>query len=143
MDLVESKETIIMHSNIIQAINYFCTNEMEAFKKSNYYSEISSLSNTLGFSFILSVNNRIMSNKYPQAFYLGIAVADKQGETVIVDTLDYEHLSYATDIAKIDRNGRIIFRSWIEDEDFIETIEWIIVKLKNMVRQQTANDSMA
>ena len=116
---------------------------MEAFKKSNYYSEIGSLSNTLGFSFILSVDNRIMSNKYPQAFYLGISVADKQGETVIVDTLDYEHLSYATDIAKIDRNGRIIFHSWIEDEDFIETIEWIIVKLKNMVRQQTANDSMA
>ena len=132
-----------MHSNITQAINYYCTNEMEALKKSNYYSEISSLSNILGFSVHLLFDNRIMSNKYPQTFYLGISVADKQGETVIVDTLDYEHLSYATDIAKIDRKGRIHFRSWIEDEDFIETIEWIIVELKNKVRQQTMDDSLS
>ena len=76
-----------------------------------------------------------MSNKYPQILYLGISVVDKQGETVVVDMLDYEHLSYATNIVEIDRKGRISFHSWMEDEDFIETIEWIIEELKNKVKQ--------
>ena len=129
-----------MHSNILQTINYYCTSEMDLFKKSKYFLEIIKLSNILDVSVCSSFDKILISNKYPQTLYLGISVVDKQGKTLVVDMLDYEHLSYATDIVKIDRKGRISFRSWSEDEDFIETMEWIIEELKNKITQKLGDN---
>ena len=69
-------------------------------------------------------------DKYPKIIYLDVSVADKQGSIIVDNMLDHVALSYATDIVIIDKKGRITFKSWEDDYDFIETLDWIMKELK-------------
>lgn len=125
-----------MHENILNTILFYCTNELKSFRESDFFKEISTLVDILEFSIETSFDRGIdeKENKYPQIIYLDISIVNKQGEIVLVDTLDYEHLSYATKIVSVDKKDRIQFFSWEEDADFIETIDWIKKELQKKVK---------
>ena len=122
-----------MNKKISRAIEFYCRNEEETLKESKYFQEISSLVDTLGFSVNVSVEGIFSYKKASQVVYLGISVFDGRGKTLIVDTLDYEHLSYATKIVNIDSKGRVNYYVWEEDMDFVETLGWIIEQLKKLI----------
>ena len=46
--------------------------------------------------------------------------------------MDFEHLTDATKILEIDRKKRVSFSAWQDDEDFIESLEWILIELRKM-----------
>ena len=118
-----------MLKNIEKTITFYCDNELEAFKKSRYFIEIKNLVNNLGLLLECSYGEDCSHKRHPKNIYLGIAVLNKQGEIVVVDLIDDEHLCDATNIVSIDRKGRVSFFPW-EDIDFIESLEWIIKELK-------------
>lgn len=133
--MVVFKEGIIVHTHIEKTINSYCIDEEKNFKESKYFLEIISLTHVLGFSAKVSCGENTVSNKhlFPKIVYLEISIVDETGKTVIVNELDNEHLSYATSIVEIDKKKRIILKSWEDDEDFIETLAWIIKELNDRV----------
>jgi len=76
-------------------------------------------------------------NEYPKTIYLSFSVTDQQGKIVLVDSLDFEHLTDATRILEIDRKNRVTFFSWQDDEEFIESLEWITKELRKMRNKKT------
>jgi hypothetical protein len=96
------------------------------------------LSKALGFFTESSFGEGVgaKENKYPKIIYLGIRVLAELGETVVVDEIEWEHLSYATEIARIDKRGRITFSAWEKDEDFIETVVWVKEELQKKLEKQ-------
>lgn len=62
--------------------------------------------------------------------FINIDIKYKNGEIVEVeDEFDLVHLSYSTVIISYCKHKYFKFYSWNEDDDFIETVEWIIEKL--------------
>ena len=117
-----------MISIIEQTLKYYSTNEMDAFKKSEYFSKIYLLAHNDGFYVNCSVG---YAENNVRETYLGIEITNADGEIIVVDEKDYSHLCAATCIISIDKKDRISFLPWT-DEDFIDSLEWIICELKNI-----------
>lgn len=128
-----------MNSNVLQSLEYYCENEIQTLKNSEYFLEISSLAKTPGYSIDISIGEAkdAKKDKYPKIIYLSFSVIDQQGKIVLVDLLDFEHLTDATAVLEIDRKNRVKFFSWQEDEDFIESLKWIAKELRKMQDKST------
>ena len=123
-----------MNKNAQQVITLYCQNEIQSLMKSNYLSEINSLSNSLGYSVNISVGEARdrKKNKYPKVTYLSISILDNERNIIMVNELDFEHLTDATRLIEIDRKNRVSFFSWQEDDDFIDSLKWFIRELKKI-----------
>ena len=121
-----------MNQNAKQAIEYYCKKEIQTLKLSEHFAEISTLTNSLGYMIDISVGkaNDKKKDKFPKTVYLSFSIIDQQGTITSLDSLDFEHLTDATRILEIDRKNRVTFFSWQDDEEFIESLEWIIKELK-------------
>ena len=116
-----------MNQNVIQCLESYCEKEIETLKKCRIFDEINSLSLSLGYSIDISFGEAYDAKKerYPKKIYLSFSILDKTKETVVANLLDFEHLSDATEILEIDRKKRVKFFSWQEDDEFVESLEWI------------------
>ena len=121
-----------MNQNAKQAIEYYCKKEIQTLKLSEHFAKISTLTNSLGYMIDISVGeaNDKKKDKFPKTVYLSFSIIDQQGTITSLDSLDFEHLTDATRILEIDRKNRVTFFSWHDDEEFIESLEWIIKELK-------------
>ena len=122
-----------MNQNAKQTIEYYCKKEIQTLKVSEYFAKISTLTNSLGYMIDISVGetNDEKKDKYPKTIYLSFSIIDQQGTIALVDLLNFEHLTDATRILEIDRKNRVTFFSWQDDEEFIESLEWITKELKS------------
>lgn len=123
-----------MNKSIIQTLDYYAKNEIEILKNSEYFFKISSLAKEIDCSIDISIGEAADANKYkyPKRIYLSFSIIDCQGKVLSVNSLDFEHLTDATEILEIDQKNRVKFFSWQDDEDFIESLKWIIKELKKM-----------
>ena len=123
-----------MNINTVQSLEFYCKNEIRSLKESNFLSRILLLSKSLDYDVDLSVGEAldVKENKYPKIIYLSISVLDKEKNIVLVNPLDNEHLTDATKILEIDKRERVIFFTWQEDEDFIESLRWIAKELQKL-----------
>ena len=123
-----------MNINTVQSLEFYCKNEIRSLKESNFLSRILLLSKSLDYDVDLSVGEAldVKESKYPKIIYLSISVLDKEKNIVLVNPLDNEHLTDATKILEIDKRERVIFFTWQEDEDFIESLKWITKELQKL-----------
>ena len=123
-----------MNINTVQSLEFYCKNEIRSLKESNFLSRILLLSKSLDYDVDLSVGEAldVKESKYPKIIYLSISVLDKEKNIVLVNPLNNEHLTDATKILEIDKRERVIFFTWQEDEDFIESLKWITKELQKL-----------
>ena len=123
-----------MNINTVKSLEFYCKNEIRSLKESNFLSRILLLSKSLDYDVDLSVGEAldVKESKYPKIIYLSISVLDKEKNIVLVNPLNNEHLTDATKILEIDKRERVIFFTWQEDEDFIESLKWIIKELQKL-----------
>ena len=123
-----------MNQSVMQSLDYYCKNEIQILKNSEYFLEISSLTKMLGYSIDISIGEAMdaKNDKYPKVIYLSFSIIDQQGKIVLVDSLDFEHLTDAPKILEIDRKNRVKFFSWQDDEEFIETLKWFVKELRKI-----------
>ena len=123
-----------MHINTVKSLEFYCKNEILSLKESNFLSRILLLSKSLDYDVDLSVGEALdaKESKYPKIIYLSVSVLDKEKNIVLVNPLDNEHLTDATRILEIDKRERVSFFTWQEDEDFIESLEWIAKELQKL-----------
>ncbi|MBQ7761527.1 MAG: hypothetical protein IJ400_05680 [Clostridia bacterium] len=128
-----------MNQSVMQTLDYYCKNEIQILKNSEYFLEISSLAKLLGYSIDISIGEAMdaKKEKYPKIIYLSFSAIDQQGKIILVDSLDFEHLTDATEILEIDRKNRVKFFSWKDDEEFIESLKWIIKELRKIQNKNT------
>jgi hypothetical protein len=128
-----------MNQSIMQTLDYYCKNEVQTLKNSEYFLEISFLAKLLGYSIDISIGEAMdaKKDKYPKIIYLSFSTIDEQGKIIFVDSLDFEHLTDATEILEIDRKNRVKFFSWQDDEEFIESLKWIIKELRKIQNKNT------
>ena len=128
-----------MNQSIMQTLDYYCKNEVQILKNSEYFLEISFLAKLLGYSIDISIGEAMdaKKDKYPKIIYLSFSTIDDQGKIIFVDSLDFEHLTDATEILEIDRKNRVKFFSWQDDEEFIESLKWIIKELRKIQNKNT------
>ena len=113
-------------------LDYYCENEVRFFKSSEYFAKISSLVKLFGYLIDISIGEAMdtKKNKYPKKIYLSVSIIDQQKKIILLDTIDFEHLTDATCLLEIDRKNRVKFFSWKNDKEFIESLEWIIKVLE-------------
>ena len=123
-----------MNIYTVQSLEFYCKNVIRSLKESNFLSRILLLSKSLDYDVDLSVGEAldVKESKYPKIIYLSISVLDKEKNIVLVNPLDNEHLTDATKILEIDKRERVIFFTWQEDEDFIESLKWITKELQKL-----------
>lgn len=114
-----------MDENLIKLIDLYCDNEVEEFKKSDYYVHIDSLCKEKRYEILLSIGKAPHSES--GNVYLSISLTNHKGE--IVEIFDDGFLTTATELIKIDKKGRMIFHNWNEDKEFINDLQWMIMKI--------------
>ena len=123
-----------MNQIIKQTLDYYFESEIQTLKNSEHFLEISSLVKSLSYSIDISIGEvaDLKKEKYPKVLYLSFSITDQHGKIILVDSMDFEHLTDATKILEIDRKKRVRFSTWQDDEDFIESLEWILKELRKM-----------
>ena len=123
-----------MNQIIKQTLDYYFESEIQTLKNSEHFLEISSLVKSLSYSIDISIGEAadLKKEKYPKVLYLSFSITDQHGKIILVDSMDFEHLTDATKILEIDRKKRVRFSTWQDDEDFIESLEWILKELRKM-----------
>ena len=123
-----------MNINTMKSLDFYCKNEIRSLKESNFLSRILLLSKLLDYDVDLSVGEAldVKESKYPKIIYLSVSVLDKEKNIVLINPVDNEHLTDATKILEIDKKERVIFFTWQEDEDFIESLKWIAKELQKL-----------
>lgn len=116
-----------MENNLEQTLNYYCNRELETFKNSLYYEEMSNLAQKKGLKLYCEVASPENDNKH---IYLSFQIENTNHETVTTNDYDGEHLTDATLLIQCDRKQRFMFYSWEDDKDFIDSIKWVITTLK-------------
>lgn len=123
-----------MNKNAIKSIEFYCESEICALKKSEFLSKIIILSNLHNYDVDLSVGEvlGIKKNKFPKVIYLSVSVLDKKKNIVLANPVDNEHLTDVAKILEIDKKGRVSFFTWQEDEEFIDSLNWIANELEKI-----------
>ena len=116
-----------MRKNVERFLKFYCEQELKLFRESQYYLKMNDLAVQLGYS-IESFFDYAKNDK--QHIYLSFQVNDEFGDIVFVDQFDYEHFTDASLIVKIDSRERIKLFSWEEDFDFLDSVKWVLLKMK-------------
>lgn len=130
---MESYGDIIMNDNIEKTLKFYCSSELDLFQKSKYYLEMNALAKRLNFSLVSCVGYAENDAKH---IYLNFQINDSSGQIVIVDNYDYEHLTDASIIIEIDKKDRIKFYNWEKDNDFMDSIKWVIKELNKKLDEK-------
>ena len=123
---IGTEERILMgNKNLTDTIDYYCKNELKNFKKSEIYKEILLLAKNKKYHINLEFGKLEKLKKIK--WYISLSVLDLDNQ--IVEIPDDGFLSYSTELVTMDNQNRVNFSSWTED-DFIETLKWIKMSLK-------------
>lgn len=114
-----------MNDKIKQTLEYYCQNELNDFYNSEYFSEIKNLADAHNFVLERKVWKADNDNK----LYLIVRVLD--GNNLIVEIWDDGSLVASTELVSVDKRERVKFFPW-DDEDFVDSLNWIIKCLKNI-----------
>lgn len=125
--------------NLEQAINFYCTKELESFKSSEYFLKLTQLVDSLGLKIECSFGfcdymKKIYHGKIDFIYFYFNIIDDKGNGINTNDDDDGGALGYSTCIVSIDRKNRFKFFSWQDDEDWIESVQWNIEELEKMVK---------
>lgn len=115
--------------NLYSILNFYCESEIKSFKKSDLFIELESIVKELNYILICEYGKEC-SNIKSENIYLSLTVYNKNNE--IIEIFDEGCLSAATILILVDKRKRFEFFSW-KDEDFIESIQWIINELKKLI----------
>ena len=115
--------------NLEQAINFYCNNELESFKSSEYFLRLTQLVEALGLKVECSFGFAPDNKKY---IYLYFDIIDDKGNLICANNDEFDALGYSTCIVSIDRKNRFKFYSWQDDEDWIDSVKWNINELVKM-----------
>ncbi len=131
-----------MNQSIKQCLDFYCEKQVEELKSSDYFAEISSLAKSLDYlpDVVVGEVMDAKKDKYPKIVYLSFSIVDQQKNAILVDFIDCEHLSDATRIIEIDRKRRVKFFSWQDDEDFIDSLKWIVKELKKIKKTNVVRE---
>lgn len=119
------KSILMENKNLTDTLDYYCTNELKIFKKSEIYKEILLLAKNKKYHINLEFGKLEKLKKIK--WYISLSVLDLDNQ--IVEIPDDGFLSYSTELVTMDNQNRVKFSSWTED-DFIETLKWIKMSLK-------------
>lgn len=116
-----------MERNLKDTLKYYCEKEIEMFVSSSIYSELSKLVESHKFSLELNFGNA--NEEKDKNLYLSLSVFDKNGN--LVEIYDDGFLTTSTILIMVDKKDRFKFFSW-QEEEFIEDLNWIIKKIKEI-----------
>ena len=117
-----------MRKNIEETLHFYISNEINSFNQSSLCSKLFDLVNQLGFHIECSFG---CGDNNSKDIYFSFLVVDNNGEGVPAGEYDeFAHLNAATLIIAIDKKDKIKFYSWEEDDDFIDSINWVVKELE-------------
>lgn len=117
-----------MRKNIEETLHFYISNEINSFNQSSLSSKLFDLVNQLGFHIECSFGGGDNNSKN---IYFSFLVVDNNGEGVTAGEYDeFVRLNAATRIIAIDKKDKIKFYSWEEDDDFIDSINWVVKELE-------------
>lgn len=116
-----------MNDKIKQTLELYCQNELNDFCKSELFSAIEKAAKQRNYILKCEVGKAVDSRKNDET-YLSVNVFDVNNK--IVEIWDDGPLSISILLLSIDKKERVEFFSWA-DEDFIDSLNWILECLKN------------
>lgn len=117
-----------MNQNVLKVVDIYCQEELNSFKMDKYYKEILELTQKLNLKLVCDSGQLEEKDK---KVYLSISIYNQKDE--IIEVYDEGILVASTILVFVDKKEKIKFFSWI-DEDFIDSLRWIIRTLKNFHR---------
>ena len=115
-----------MNKNLTNILHTYCRNEIQNFKSCELFKTLLNQVTDLNLILVCDYGQE-KNNKRSQNLYFNISIRNENDE--IIEIFDDGYLTATTILISVDRKERIKFFSW-EDEDFIESLNWIIEKLK-------------
>lgn len=119
-----------MNDNVIIFLNSYCENEIKRMKASSLYYHLQNLLNKNNLILVCEYGTGQFNRKSTD-WYLSITVLNAKNE--MIEIPDDGVLTAATKLIFIDKKERVKFFSW-EDEDFIESINWIMQSVENLAK---------
>lgn len=117
-----------MNENLIKALSLYCNSEIANFENSELFIEMQNLVKELNYTLVCDYGKEL-DNKKSENLYLSITIYDSKNE--IIEIFDDGFLVASTMLVLVDKKQRLKFFSW-EDEDFIDSLNWIIRNLKEI-----------
>lgn len=127
-----------MNENLLNTVNYYCENEIDAFKNSELFKEVNTLVNKLNYTLACEYCNAIENKS--ECFFLTITVFDTNNEEI--EIFDEGSLEAFTRLIEIDERQRVKFYSWSDDE-FIDDLKWIIGHLNSFSTNSIRNRKLS
>lgn len=116
-----------METSLKDTLKYYCEKEIEKFVSSSIYSKLNELVEFHKFNLKLEFGKG--KEEKDKNIYLSLSILDINGK--LVEFFDDGFLTTATMLIMNDKKNRLRFFSW-QDEEFIEDLNWIINKLKEI-----------
>lgn len=113
-----------MNQNVLKVVNIYCQEEMNGFKMNKYYKELLELTQKLTLKLVCDSGQLEEKDK---KVYLSVSIYNQKDE--IIEVYDEGFLVTSTILVLVDKKEKIKFFSWT-DEDFIDSLRWIIRTLK-------------
>ncbi len=117
-----------MNKNLTNILHTYCKNEILNFKNNEIYNVLLNLVTDLNLTLVCEYGQE-KDNKKSQNLYFSVSIRNENNE--IIEIFDDGYLTAATMLISVDRKERIKFFSW-EDEDFIDSLNWIIESIKKL-----------
>ena len=118
-----------MKKKILDLLDTYCNSEIADFRRHQLYNELYDIAKELGYH--IKCEHGRGSNCRDLNVYLSICVYNQDKEAI--EIFDEGELSAATELVVIDKKEKISFLSW-DDEDFVDSIHWIIKMLQEIKR---------
>lgn len=119
-----------METRLKNTLKYYCEKEIENFISSSIYSKLNELVEFHKFN--LKIEFGKGKEEKDKNIYLSLSVFDMNGK--LIEIFDEGFLTTATMLIMNDKKNRLSFFPW-QDEEFIEDLNWIINKLKEMTNK--------
>ena len=117
-----------MNENLLKVLSLYCTNEIENLKNSESYIKLQKLVDELNYILVCEYGKEL-DNKKSENLYLSITIFNNKNE--VIEIFDDGFLTVSTLLVWVDNKHRYKFFSW-QDEEFIEDLNWLNKKLKNI-----------
>ncbi len=127
-------EIDLMNNNLCSLINAYCEAERSDFESHELYIELYDIASEMNYT-IKCEYGKGATKDVSRNLYLCISIYDHDNQCI--EIYDDGFLSASTELVLIDRKGRIRFCTW-DDEDFLDSIHWMIRKLQEIKCQKNA-----
>ncbi len=113
-------------NNINSTLKFYCDNEKIDFESQPIFNDLRKLVNKSNLIIVCEYGKESDNKKFGN-LYLSVSVKNQNNE--FIEIYDDGFLTACTILVSVDRKERIKFYSW-NDNDFIDSINWMIKNLK-------------